>query len=100
MFFLFILGFQITKLDTLNIQNKDYLKLEYTGAGELRIPGNPLLPVITKLIVAVHPRESVTVKTYVSGHNESKSSVLAEFDHKYEYGKVPPVTVTSILPSQ
>ena len=50
--------------------------------------------------MAVHPRESVTVKTYVSGHNESKSSVLAEFDHEYEYGKVPPVTVISIVPSQ
>ncbi len=57
--------------------------------------------VIIALVVIEHPLSSVTVKVYVPGSNNDKSSVVLTdiSSHKYAYGVVPPVIVASIEPS-
>jgi len=61
------------------------------------VGGNEFVKVLVP--VAVHPFESVTVTSYVPDANPDKSSVTDASDHKYVYGKVPPVTTKSIVPS-
>jgi hypothetical protein len=51
-----------------------------------------------KLAVPVQLFASETVTVYIPAMRPVKSSVIAPFDHKYVYGKTPPVTLKSIAP--
>ena len=91
MILILLFSFQFTGLDTVKINNENYLQLRFQNAGEYKVVGNPLLPVITKL-VPVEPN-TVSRLNIKSGVSKKIKLSLPVLPAQPSIPKIPGATV-------